>query len=59
MTDDKIITFEKARNSAKHQPSVLKQKDRKLEKMKAAFKASRDEVRKRNKKKRDGKKGKK
>jgi hypothetical protein len=50
----------------------LKQKDRKLDAMKAAFKASRDEVekqrkaeasvadkRKKNKKKRDGNKGKK
>lgn len=71
MTEDKIITFNKAKNSAKHQGSVMKQKDRKLDALKAAFKASRDEVaqqrkneaspaqkRKKNKKKRDGKKGK-
>ena len=69
MSDDKIITCEKARVSGRHQPSVMKQKDRKLEAIKAAFKASREEVgkrkkteeslaerRKRNKKKRDGKK---
>lgn len=72
MTEDKIIAFDKAKTSAKHQSSVLKQKDRKLEAMKAAFKASRDGVekqrkteasladkRKKNKKKRGGKKGKK
>ena len=44
MTEDKIITFNKAKNAAKHQGSVMKQKDRKLNALKAAFKASRDEV---------------
>jgi len=44
VTEDKIITFNKAKNSAKHQGSVMKQKDRKLDALKAAFKASRDEV---------------
>ena len=71
MTEDKIITFNKAKNAARHQGSVMKQKDRKLNGLKAAFKASRDEVaqqrkneaslaqnRKKNKKKRDRKKAK-
>ncbi len=72
MAEDKIIPFDKAKNSGKHQGSVMKQKDRKLDALKSAFKASRDEVarqrkseeslaekRRKNKKKRDGKKGKK
>ena len=49
MTEDKIIAFDKAKNSARHQSSVMKQKDRKLDAMKAAFKASRDEVAKQRK----------